>query len=210
MCSWTSSLENDIKSLVAGISELDFVKAIKNGTLPEHLFRQFLIQDYHYLNAFKTSLLFLANRLPEKHKKTMLGFAYDSVEEERSIQNRMTDIFHFSMKDSHPSPVVIAYAGFERTAALSSSIGEALAAMLPCFWLFFEIMKDIAGASVPDNKYRPWIEAYANPLFEADTLEYRAICDFHACGISEYGREKMKNTFLKAVEYERLFWMGNI
>lgn len=202
---WTSTLEESIRIAADETAKSEFVKAIADGTLPDEAFTQFLVQDYLYLNAFKTSLLFLAHRLPETDRHKMLEFAYASVEEERTIQRRMMEIFHFDMQGAMLAPITAEYIGFERTAVLSSPVSEALAALLPCFWFYFEVMKQIAKNAVPDNRYQAWIDAYSNPLFEHDTEVYRSLCDKYLLP-EEYA--KADSIFFKSMAYEHRFWSG--
>ena len=48
---------------------------------------------------------------------------------------------------------------------LPESYPVVLAALLPCFWIYAEVGKDIVSKSVPNNPYQAWIDTYAGEEF---------------------------------------------
>lgn len=204
---WTHSLEAEVAVRVRQVVRQSAVQAVIDGTLNRRRFACFLAQDALYLNAFKGSMVMLAERLPAQERELLHRFAYSSVKEERLIQQRMIELFGIEMVSVVESPVTEEYIALERSMCLSMSVEAALAVLLPCFWLYFEIMKAVNRSIVrPDNPYRYWTAAYSDPSFEEDTAMYRALCDRYA-EMSDAGmRDRMQRVFCLAADMEMSFW----
>ena len=49
-----------------------------------------------------------------------------------------------------------------------------LGALLPCFWIYAEVGRDIHGRAAPSNPYQAWIHTYAGEEFH---IAVRAIIE---------------------------------
>jgi thiaminase/transcriptional activator TenA len=83
-----------------------------------------------------------------------------------------------------------------------------VAALLPCFWIYWDVGCAIAGTAAPDNPYRAWIDTYADPRFGEAVQAVIAAADRAAAGASNSVRERMLAAFTRAAQYEWLFWDG--
>ncbi len=83
-----------------------------------------------------------------------------------------------------------------------------LGALLPCFWIYAEIGRDILGRASLDNRYRAWIDTYAGEDFAVEVAAMIAATDAAAEGTSPLLRARMQAAFAQATRLEYLFWDG--
>lgn len=201
---WTESLEPIIAGYVEQAMQVPMVRSITDGTLDPNIFATFIAQDMLYLNAFRGSIVILAERMPHKHKSILREFAYSSVNEERAIQQKLAKDFDITDPTSIPSPATAEYMILERYACMTMPIEMGLSVLLPCFWLYFEIIKEINRKTSKKNRYAYWIKAYCDESFENDIKTYRALCDEYASDTQNI--ENMNRIFTQAADMELRFW----
>src|SRR5207302_6091217 len=63
------------------------------------------------------------------------------------------------------APDCLAYTSFLLATAHQQPWEVVVAALLPCFWIYFDVAGAIVQRTVSDNPYRAWIDTYANPAF---------------------------------------------
>ena len=63
---------------------------------------------------------------------------------------------------AEPSPDCLGYTSFLLATAYHEPWEVLLAALLPCFWLYWDVGKAIAREAGADNPYRAWIDTYAD------------------------------------------------
>jgi thiaminase/transcriptional activator TenA len=81
-----------------------------------------------------------------------------------------------------------------------------LAALLPCFWVYLEVGKDIHGRAAKPNPYQAWIDTYAGEEFATAVQAVIATTDAAASGASERTRQSMHTAFTRATQLEWMFW----
>ena len=81
-----------------------------------------------------------------------------------------------------------------------------LGALLPCFWIYAEVGRDIHARAGPANPYRAWIDTYAGEEFHAAVRAVIAATDEAAAGASAGLRERMQAAFARATQLEWMFW----
>ena len=83
-----------------------------------------------------------------------------------------------------------------------------VAALLPCFWIYWDVGCAIAGRAAPDNPYRAWIDTYADPDYGAAVEKVVTTADGAADLAGAADRAGMLAAFTRACQYEWLFWDG--
>ncbi|MFI3296169.1 MAG: hypothetical protein R3Y59_00915 [bacterium] len=210
MSTWSEQLEIVCSKFVEKIANQSGVVALCNGTLDNQIFSRFIMQDSIYLNSFKGSIVFLASRLCAEHKDMMMQFAYGSVEAEQAMQNILNERFDWRSESDKPLPITENYCNFEREKCIQSPVCDGFASLLPCFWLYFEVvkrMKEMSNKSNQfENKYQFWIDSNSDPLFQSDITRFRALCDYYAAQRSENEQQQMTDVFIKSAEMEMQFY----
>jgi thiaminase/transcriptional activator TenA len=81
-----------------------------------------------------------------------------------------------------------------------------LGALLPCFWIYAEVGRDIHGRANKPNPYQAWIDTYAGEDFHAAVQATIAATDEAAAAASPSLIERMHAAFARATQLEWIFW----
>jgi thiaminase/transcriptional activator TenA len=92
-----------------------------------------------------------------------------------------------------------------RTAALGDFC-ESIAALLPCFWIYRDVGRDMAALSPPGNPYAAWIATYSGPAFDQSVSRMLSLTDRLGAEADAPARARMSRTFRRACWHEWRFW----
>lgn len=199
----------DVAELVAAIHEHPFNIALADGTLDSEVFTFYLVQDARYLGAFARGLAVAAARATTADDAAFLaGSAHTALVEESRLHAGYLERFGRDEAGVATSPTCLAYSGFLRATAHEEPYPVAVAALLPCFWVYQDVGKAMYERThdQPRHPYRAWIDTYADPEFAASVESARAITDWLARATDGETREAMRAAFVRATEYEWMFW----
>jgi len=104
------------------------------------------------------------------------------------------------------TPVTHHYTHFLMATAWSAPYPVVLAALLPCFWIYAEIGRDIIGRAAANNPYQSWIDTYAGEEFHESVRGAIAAVDRVAALASEETRHAMHEAYTHAAQLEWMFW----
>ena len=198
--------------LRAGIDALPFNIELAAGTLAPERFRHYIVQDALYLGQFSRALALAAAKAPDA--PTLQAFAQSAlgaVAVERALHERYLRAFGVDpvmLELAEPAPDCLAYTSFLLAAAYHEPWEVLVAALLPCFWIYWDVGCAIAKTAAPDNPYRAWIDTYADQRFGEAVQGVIATADRAAAAATETIRERMLTAFTRATQYEWLFWDG--
>jgi thiaminase/transcriptional activator TenA len=113
-----------------------------------------------------------------------------------------------SIADTEPSPDCLAYTTFLFAAAYHEPWEVLVAALLPCFWIYWDVGCAIARTATPDNPYKAWIDTYADERFGEAVRTVISVTDRGAEAATAATRARMLTAFIRACQYEWLFWDG--
>lgn len=192
------------------ILAMPFNAELAAGTLTEERFRHYIIQDAHYLEGFARALsLASAKGRTADHVVHFAGAAQVAIVVERSlhadyfIQFGITPV---AFKVAEPTPVCEHYVSYLLRVAALEPFEVALAALLPCFWIYREVGKHIHGAAASPNPYKAWISTYAGVEFEQAVGAVIKVVDEVANDASSRTRDAMHHAFKRATQLEWMFW----
>jgi thiaminase/transcriptional activator TenA len=114
----------------------------------------------------------------------------------------------FGSAAAGPSPDCLGYTSFLLATAYHEPWEVLMAALLPCFWLYWDVGNAIAREAAADNRYRAWIDTYSDEGFGNAVRAVIAATDAAAAGASDSVRERMMTVFVRSCQYEYLFWDG--
>jgi len=98
------------------------------------------------------------------------------------------------------------YTSYLLGTSATEPVEVAMAAVLPCFWIYREVGLHIYKNSAPGNPYQAWIDTYSGEEFEALVDEAIALCDAAAERSTPDMREKMTAAYAFAARLEYDFW----
>lgn len=137
--------------------------------------------------------------------------AVEAVAVEQALHERYLKEFGVGATEgteAEPSPDCLAYTSFLIAAAYHEPWEILVAALLPCFWIYWDVGRAIAERAAPANPYRPWIDTYADESFGEAVRTVIAITDRAAKATTPATRDKMFAAFERSCQYEWLFWDG--
>jgi thiaminase/transcriptional activator TenA len=208
---FTAQLRNRAQRIWRAIDGHPFLRELHAGTLPMKRFTYFILQDYVYLLDFAQVLCQGGAKSPDLETLELFcRHALGAVEVERSFHAGFGKILGLSggQLDAVPKgPVTQAYIGHLQSVARGGSLGELVAAVLPCYWIYGEIGRRLHKDRPRKPKiYRQWIEIYAAETFWQPVREQIRLMD--RLGAAANGGEKrlMTEHFILSSRYEFMFW----
>lgn len=179
---------------------------LAKGTLDQKKFSFYMEQDAFYLISFSRALAFIAARADSsKMIQHFLNFALGALVAERELHAHFLPQ-NYDGDQIAPSPACMGYTQYLITKAATGPIEEAVAAVLPCFWIYREVGRNIAAQATENNPYSLWIETYSSIEFSEDTDLAISILDAMASKSSPDTLIRMQKAFEYSALFEWNFW----
>jgi thiaminase/transcriptional activator TenA len=178
---------------------------LAQGTLDREQFVFYMEQDAYYLVGFSRALAFIAARADSsKLIHHFLNFSLGALVAERELHANFLAPDY--CENIAPSPACIAYTQYLIATAATASLEEAIAAVLPYFWIYREVGRNIAVHAAKNNPYMRWIETYSSQEFSQGTELAISILDEMAARCSTDTLTRMENAFKNSSLFEWHFW----
>ncbi len=209
---FTTTLWNNTAALQERIQDMPFNRELAAGTLPPETFQTYIIQDAHYLEGFARALALAAARAPDAETIAQLaGSATGAIAVERQLHADYMTRYGVSAEAFARTPVSQAcdhYVSFLLKSAALDPFAVAVAALLPCFWVYQEVGTRIHATAAPDHPYQAWIETYAGEDFGRAVRGMIDLTDRLADGASDALQAEMAATFERSSWHEWMFWQS--
>jgi thiaminase/transcriptional activator TenA len=208
--SLTDELWTAIEGTYSAILEHPFLTGLTDGSLAQEAFRFYVVQDSHYLREFARALSIAAARAPAEDDILMFSrHAAGALEVERSLHGSFFRDFGLSEQEvagTPTAPTTLAYTSYLLAVVYGGSFAEGLAALLPCYWIYWEVGKALLEKGSPESLYQRWIDTYGGEEFGGVVAEVLELTNRVGVGLSENERERMKSHFITTSRYEWMFW----
>ena len=194
------------------IDALPFNSELAAGRLSRERFLGYIVQDALYLAQYSRVLAIAGVRGPDA--ATLRAFASSALEAvavEQALHERYLTEFGVDparLAEAEPSPDCLAYTSFLLATAYHEPWEVLVAALLPCFWIYWDVGTRIAGRAAADNPYRAWIDTFADEAFGDAVRTVIGITDRAAEGTTQPIQARMMTAFIRSTQYEWLFWDG--
>jgi thiaminase/transcriptional activator TenA len=199
-------------ALREAIHRLPFNTELAAGTLSRERFRFYITQDALYLEQYARVLALAAVKAPEiATLQAFANSALGAVAVEQALHGRYLQEFGIdpaSVMAAEPAPDCLAYTSFLVATAYQEPWGILVAALLPCFWIYWDVAQAITREAAPDNPYRAWIDTYADPHFGEAVGRVIGVADEAAAATTTRIRDGMLTAFRRSAHFEWLFWDG--
>lgn len=208
----TDVLWADATEIYEAILAHPFVTGLTDGTLPHSAFRHYIVQDAHYLRGYARALALCAAKAPDEHALAMFcAHAGGAIAAEQELHTELLGALDLTAEAAAALPVAPAtqaYVSYLLAAAYSGSYAEAVAAVLPCYWIYARVGEHLVEAGSPDPLYARWIATYGGAEFREIVDAVLAATD--AIGETVSGAElaRMRHHFTTTSRYEWMFWDG--
>lgn len=189
-----------------------FITGIGDGSLDMEKYIYWIKQDYAYLKDYARVFALAGAKARELEDMQDFAKLVDGVlNTEMSLHRSYCSRWGIDVQELdelEKSPTCQGYTDFLVRTGAMETVGITIAALLPCFWGFYEIGTRLraVGDTTENNPYRDWIEMYSSPEF-ADLVEWsKRLTEKYALQAGEEERDAMKKAFLISSKYESMFW----
>ncbi|GAA1881363.1 hypothetical protein GCM10009715_29650 [Paeniglutamicibacter psychrophenolicus] len=189
-----------ISPIRAGIDELGFIRALKDGSLAREDFEDYLGQDALYLRTYARCMSRAAELAPDtESQRFWAASASGCLEEELKLHRGRLD-------ERVPEPSATTTAYLNHLLAASHDYAVLAAALLPCFWIYQDTGTRLAAANHEAHPYTDWLATYSSPEFDAATAAaIDLVAGVHA-GADARARAAMWRAFEASSAHELAFF----
>jgi thiaminase/transcriptional activator TenA len=211
---FTKELWAAMEPIYTAILAHPFVRGLTDGSLPREGFRFYAVQDALYLREFARALSVAAARAPEDDWIIMFNeHAATALRVERALHEGFFREFGLTPDAVAATPLAPtnqAYTSYLLAVAYGAPFHENVAALLPCYWIYWEVGKALERAGSPDPLYARWIATYASEDFGAVVRAVLGAVDAVAAGLGAAERGAKRRHAVTTARYEWMFWdMGH-
>ena len=206
----SGELWKSIEGIYGAILRHPFLTGLTDGSLSHESFRFYAIQDALYLREFARSLSIAAARAPQDDWIIMFDeHAAGALRVERALHESFFSEWGLTPSDVAATPLAptnVAYTSYLLAVAYGGAFHEAIAALLPCYWIYWEVGKELERAGSPDPLYRKWIGTYASEEFGSLVRAVIDAVDRTALTLPPRELDAMRRHFVTTSRYEWMFW----
>ncbi|MBD8044766.1 bifunctional hydroxymethylpyrimidine kinase/phosphomethylpyrimidine kinase [Arthrobacter sp. Sa2BUA2] len=218
---WTAALWKETAGLRSRIDELDFVRGLGDGSLPQESFGFYLTQDAIYLRGYARAMARASELAPRLQEQVFWAAgARNALEAELDLhRNWLGPAGGTGVEQvlSVPAGTDVAAAGpvtrgylehllaRDRYAEDRIEYARLVGAVLPCFWVYAEVGARLQRLNHTAHPHREWLDTYADPGFAAATEQAVAILETVLAGdVAE--RRAAQEAFTGSVQWEHDFF----
>jgi len=206
---WSEDTWKSIENIYDRIIEMSFIKELSLGNLPLTKFQFYIAQDSLYLEHFGRALALIGSKAHDKEDAlSFIRFAENAVVVENALHESYFKDFEISERGIL-QPVCHHYIHFLKSTAAFEPVEVAMAATLPCFWIYKRVGDYIyQSEQTKNNPFQSWIETYGGEEFGIAVEKAISICNKAAENTTPIIRERMKEAFMTASHLEFQFWQA--
>jgi thiaminase/transcriptional activator TenA len=206
----TGAMWTRIEAIYQAILAHPFIHGLTSGALSREAFQFYAVQDALYLKEYARALSLVAVKAPDEN--TIMLFNEHSkgcLEVERAMHEDFFRGFGLSEQQARQTPLAPtnqAYVSYLLSVCYSRPFHEALAVVLPCYWIYWEVGVALVGKGSPDAFYQKWIDTYSDESFGKNVLAVLDLTDRISGNLAPADREAMLGHFVTTSRYEWMFW----
>jgi thiaminase/transcriptional activator TenA len=213
------------QKIIEAIIHHPFNQALIKSCLDSKIFLYYIEQDIYYLDVFSRCHALIAGRIDKKYRRAFLKYAESAFVEQEMVHDffikllnkdvnidQDINIFNKNIeknieKKESLTVSTISYTNYLLSTCALAPVEVAVAAILPCFWVYREVGLFIAKHAVAENnRYSHWIKTYSSEEFSELVNEVIHIFDTLGQEASSKTREEMCDAFYKSTCLEWHFW----
>ena len=187
-----------------------FLIGLTDGSLPHDAFAFYVVQDAIYLHRYAQALAAVASRAPTPGQTEVFArHAADAIAVEKTLHGSLLadlGIDPVSAAEAEPAPANLAYTSYLLATVSTGSYAEGVGAVLPCYWIYWEVGKELLRRGSPDPRYQRWIDMYSSEEFGDVVREVIAVTDELGPGLGAPERDRVHRHFRATSRYEWMFW----
>jgi thiaminase (transcriptional activator TenA) len=208
--SFSARLWESVGDIYGAILAHPFITGLTDGTLPAEAFAYYVVQDALYLREYARALAAVGSRAPTAGATRMFAsHAADAIAAELELHGALLDELGISREmaeQAEPAPTNLAYTSYLLATVRGGSYAEAVGVVLPCYWIYAEVGKELLRRGSPDPRYRRWIATYGADEYQAVVGEVIGELDRVSGGLSSEETATVRRHFRITCRYEWMFW----
>jgi thiaminase/transcriptional activator TenA len=207
---FTGELWRSIEGIYAGILAHPFVRGLTDSTLPEERFRFYVLQDALYLREYARALSLTGVRSADESTLVMFNeHSAGAITVERSLHEGFLKDLGVTQEEADrtaPTPTTLAYTSYLLKTASLGGYPEVLGAVLPCYWIYWEVGKALLERGSPNPIYQKWIGTYGGEEFGALVETVLDLTNRVCEDLNSSQRARAREAFVITSRYEWMFW----
>jgi thiaminase (transcriptional activator TenA) len=207
---FTDELWRGIADIYGAILAHPFLAGLTDGSLPADAFAYFVVQDALYLQRYAQALAVVASRAPTSTGTEMFArHAAGIVTVERELHDSLLadlGLDPASIDQAEPAPTTLAYTSYLMAASRGGSYAEGVGTVLPCYWIYWEVGKELLRRGSPDPRYQKWIDTYSGDEYGDEVREVLAVTEALGRDLAPAERDRVREHFRATSRYEWMFW----
>ncbi|MGA9289335.1 MAG: thiaminase II [Anaerobacillus sp.] len=210
--SFTEKLRKESAPIFDAIFEHPFVRGIAEGKLEKEQLMHYVKQDFEYLNTFVRIYGVAVSKCETREAMSLfneqIAFVLHSEVHPHNNFCRVAGVTYEELQGYPLAPTAHHYTRHMLDAAHSGTLGEIIAALLPCPWTYLEIGQRLLAEVNPDKNhpFYDWITFYGEKSMEPVTDQLRRILDQWAETAPQRELERIKDYFILSCQLEYGFW----
>jgi thiaminase/transcriptional activator TenA len=170
-----------------------FVRATADGTLPDHSFGRWLVEDHHFVVGFRRFLARLVELAPTEPARDLLTAGLGAIQSELDLfraeaADRGLDL------DAEPSLTTLGYTSY-LLASPADGWDTALTVLYGAEKAYFDAWSAVRAGTHPSSPYWRFIDNWSSPAF-GDWVD----------GVAGLLTRPDHRTFRRVVRFELQFW----
>jgi thiaminase/transcriptional activator TenA len=207
---FTNELWRSMQSIYDEILTHPFLRGLTDGTLTEERFRYYVLQDALYLREYARALSLAGVRSSDESALVMFNeHSAGAITVERSLHEGFLQDLGITQDEAQAtekSPTTLAYTSYLLKTATLGDYPEVLGAVLPCYWIYWEVGKALLGRSSPNALYERWIGTYGGEEFGALVEAVLELTDRICEDLNSSQKDRVTRAFVTTTRYEWMFW----
>lgn len=200
----TESLFRQVSGLLQQIYELPFIRGLAQSTLDPEQFSFYQDQDAQYLVQYSKSLARLATLAPDT--QSQLAWA-QAAQECLSVESLLhQEWLGADYESCGPSTITRGYTDFLLARTHTEDYVVAMAAILPCYWLYAEVGNHLAQHNHEGHRYQAWLNMYGGEEFNTATAAAIARLEEALSKADSQTQERARQAFYEASAWELAFF----
>jgi thiaminase/transcriptional activator TenA len=207
---FTESLWISIEDIYDKILKHPFIQGLIDGSLDEEAFRFYVIQDALYLRDYARGLALLGAKAPnDQWLLRFLEHARDVIVVERALHDSFFkdwDLKEENFRSIPMAPTNLLYTSYLLRIAYDRPFPEILGCFLPCYWIYWEVGKELEKSGSPRELFRRWIGTYSSEQYGSIVQQVLDVMNQVAQRAGEEDLKLIRNHFVMTSKLEYLFW----
>jgi thiaminase (transcriptional activator TenA) len=207
---FSAELWDDITGIYDAILAHPFLTGLADGSLPQGAFSFYVVQDALYLRSYANALAAIAGRAPDTAATEMFArHAADVIAVESTLHGSLLADLGIDPEvaaAAQPAPTTLAYVSYLLATVHGGSYAEGVGAVLPCYWIYWEVGKELLRRGSPEPRYQRWIDMYSGEEFGEVVQSVLDVTDRLGPELAPAERARVHQHFRTTSRYEWMFW----